>query len=186
MILWMNIPLEENDYDFMEGLYRRYGAMMRYAARRMGASDQDAEDALHDTFLRLCHHIPALRQMQDNKLASYIVISICNRVRDQQRIRGAARFAGEEALDALPDRADPVDDQAIRHLTVEEMMRQLERLPPKLRDILRLHDLVGWKDREIAQLMGLSPASVRVYLGQARKQLGLQLREELGEDEEDA
>ena len=49
----------------------------------------------------------------------------------------------------------------------------------------RLHDLVGWKDWEIGVLMGLSPASVRVYLRKARKQLGLSMMKDMKEERED-
>ena len=39
MILFMGIPLEENDHDFMEALYLRYIALMRYAATRLWRDD---------------------------------------------------------------------------------------------------------------------------------------------------
>ena len=78
-----------------------------------------------------------------------------------------------------------MEEQAIERMTVAAMMEAIERMPEKLREIIRLHDLVGWKDWEIGVLMGLSPASVRVYLRKARKQLGLSMMKDMKEERED-
>ena len=185
MILFMGIPLEENDHDFMEALYLRYIALMRYAANRHEVSRQDAEDAIHDTVLSLCRHIPKLRGMSDNKLASYIVISVGNSVKGLLRKRHHERYAGDVEILSIADEGPEVEEQAIERMTVAAMMEAIQRMPEKLREIIRLHDLVGWKDWEIGELMGLSPASVRVYLRKARKQLGLSMMKDMKEERED-
>jgi RNA polymerase sigma-70 factor (ECF subfamily) len=44
------------------------------------------------------------------------------------------------------------------------------------REVVLLHDLEGWKHREIANLLGMPPGTVRSHLHYARKKL----REALG------
>ena len=185
MILFMGIPLEENDHDFMEALYLRYIALMRYTANKYGVGRQDTEDAIHDTIMKLCRHIPKLRGMSDNNLASYIVISVGNSVKDLLRKRHPEHYAEESEVVSIEDEGMTVEEQAIERMTVAAMMEAIERMPEKLREIIRLHDLVGWKDWEIGVLMGLSPASVRVYLRKARKQLGLSMMKDMKEERED-
>ena len=185
MILFMGIPLEQNDHDFMEALYLRYIALMRYAAMKYDISRQDAEDAIHDTMMKLCRHIPKLRGMNDNRLATYIVISVGNSVKDLLRKRHPEHYAEEAEVASIADEGPAVEEQAIERMTVAAMMEAIQKMPDKLREIIRLHDLVGWKDWEIGELMGLSPASVRVYLRKARKQLGLSMMKDMKEERED-
>ncbi|MED5564158.1 MAG: sigma-70 region 4 domain-containing protein, partial [Gemmatimonadota bacterium] len=47
----------------------------------------------------------------------------------------------------------------------------LQRLPEVQREIVLLHDLEGWKHREIAECLGIPSGTVRSHLHFARKSL---------------
>ena len=59
-----------------------------------------------------------------------------------------------------------------------ELLMVLEALPARQRATLILHYYEGYKTREIAKILGSSPATVRVHLSQGRKRLQAMLEDE--------
>lgn len=58
------------------------------------------------------------------------------------------------------------------------MEEALAQLPEVQRQVVLLHDLEGWKHREIGELLGMPAGTVRYTLHQARRAM----RELLGAD----
>ena len=54
---------------------------------------------------------------------------------------------------------------------MEDSQEALEDLTPVQREVVLLHDLEGWKHREIAEQLGLPSGTVRSHLHFARKAL---------------
>jgi RNA polymerase sigma-70 factor (ECF subfamily) len=52
-------------------------------------------------------------------------------------------------------------------------------LPDRQREVLLLHDLEGWRHREIGEVLGMKEGTVRYTLFQARRAV----REQLGYEE---
>ena len=72
-----------------------------------------------------------------------------------------------EQIDRLADDPEP---------TVRaELMERLDTLPEVQRQIVLLHDLEGWRHREIAELLALPEGTVRAHLSYARHKLRAQL-----------
>jgi len=100
-------------------------------------------------------------------------------LRDPQRWvwRAAFRIAAGELKDRRGFRA-PIADQSYE---MEEppatLVAGLARLSPNQRAALVLHYYAGYPTKEIAGIIGTSPATVRVHLSQGRKRLGRILEE---------
>ena len=75
-----------------------------------------------------------------------------------------------EAREALPTTTDP--DLGL------DMERHLRELRPRDRALLWLAYVEGYSHREIADILGLGEASIRVLLSRARGRLADQLRRE--------
>ncbi len=174
VILLLDIPMEPNDQAYIEQLYAKYGKIMFYAALgKLNQNHQDAEDAVHDGVLKLCRHVATLKTLKSNKLKRYIVYTAENAAKDLIRARRYDSNAGEAPLPYLPDQRPSVEEQAMSNINLEKLTDRIAGLPDKHREILYLHDIVGWKVPDIAKKMGLAPATIRVYLGEARRMAGL-------------
>jgi len=63
---------------------------------------------------------------------------------------------------------------AAEHAELQERLEAaLRRLPEVQREIVLLHDLEGWRHREIAEHLGIPSGTVRSHLHFARKSLRL-------------
>jgi len=147
-----------------EALVGRLGPGLVRRARRL-VGPNDADDVVQETLTRV---YVALRE---------------GRYRPQGKLSGwAARIATRVALDVLRTRdrrrareravgSDPRTAPAAGGLTVDQVRRALETLPPKQRVALILKEIEGMTTREIAEAMDCSPGAVEQRLLRARRTL---------------
>ena len=184
LIFLLDIPMDAGERAFIEELYGQYGGLMTGVAMKLlYRHEQDSQDAVQNALVKLCRVVSTLQRLEGNKLERYIVHTVRNAAVDLIRSRHPERNAGEGELPFLLDPQPSVEDEVMSALNLERLSRDISRLGEKHRDILYLHDVIGWKDREIAAYMHLAPSSVRVYLKQARGALGLRKGRGLYEDD---
>jgi RNA polymerase sigma-70 factor (ECF subfamily) len=151
---------EDRDY---ETLYRESApALWRALYGFTGGRRQIAEDALAEAFARAIERDRGIRQP-----LPYLY-------------RTAFRLASAELQRERRRGGDPTDLVAIEVPDLVDLIRALETLPTNQRAAVILHDEEGYSAREVAQLLGISPATVRVHLHRGRKRL----RESLGSEED--
>jgi RNA polymerase sigma factor (sigma-70 family) len=137
----------------LERLYREDGARLWRALVAFSGDREVASDAVAEAFAQ--------------------AIGRESHLRDPQRWvwRAAFRIAAGELKDRRGFRA-PIADQSYE---MEEppatLVAGLARLSPKQRAALVLHYYAGYPTKEIAGIIGSSPATVRVHLSQGRKRL---------------
>ena len=138
---------------------RLWAYLLRVSGRRYLADDLFQES--------YCRFLAAkLPEMDAEESRSYLFRIATNLLRDQWRQRelpGASTRDGQSCVDDLETRTD--------------VRRAFERLKPRERQLLWLAHVEGFDHREIACLMGLQVASIRVLLFRARRQLAEGLRE---------
>jgi RNA polymerase sigma-70 factor (ECF subfamily) len=89
-------------------------------------------------------------------------------------------------LDILPDPSSEVEgpipklpDQLLDDSEMGQCVREfVDSLPPEHRAVIVLHDLEGFKNPEIAEILGYSLAATKIRVHRARQRL----REVLGEN----
>ena len=129
----------------------------------------DAEDAVQEAFM------VALARLDDcrtpDRFAGWLLTIVRNRARNLVR-REVLRDT-----DDLPETAASrgrTPEKAAEHAELQERLEAaLRRLPEVQREIVLLHDLEGWRHREIAEHLGIPSGTVRSHLHFARKSLRL-------------
>ena len=137
-------------------------------ARRLSGSGEEAKDLVQETFLRVADRpggIPADVESEEAWLVRVLVNVARNEWRKQKGRRLLeARHLREVTIarPTLPEAA------AIARHTIWHAM---QALPPRRRAALILHELEGATVPRIAQLLGVSPITVRWHLAQGRRDL---------------
>lgn len=150
----------------MDGLKRLRQLLIRRLIRR-GTLPQDAEDAIHDAFVRLC--LAQQKQVIRNPAAFLTDVVMKVRV---ERWRSAQRyqklFVDEpaEALD-LVDIAPRPDEYLQADQRLERMWRRLGQLSPRTREIFLLHRLQGLSYAQIAATIGISVSAIEKHIARA-------------------
>ena len=76
---------------------------------------------------------------------------------------------------AMPEDASAEDREEMKD-TLRHLMQEMEKLPEKQRDVLRMKTIEGLEYEEISRRTGISQVYVRVLIAKARKTLKSKLR----------
>lgn len=127
----------------------------------------DAEDVCQDAFIRALEKIDECRD--PDRFVGWLLRIVRNRAHNYRSYEQVRKAEGLDRPD-LASRADPGRD-----LETSELGRRLAGAVATLQDVPRqvvlLHDMEGWKHREIAESLDISEGMSRQHLFLARKKL---------------
>ena len=164
----------EGDVFAFESLYRLHHRYVEMLARRIIVDPHRAEDIAQEAFLRLVRQLLAhdgeIRvRAWLHRTTTNLAIDEHRRLRTMQHYQEQAspieelQQALERYHEGHPERA--AERREIRLLIV----RVIEHLPPRYRQILALRELEGMDYPHIAERMGLSISAVESLLFRARR-----------------
>ncbi len=148
-------------------LVTRYMRPGYLVALSVTGNPEDAEDVSQEAFL------VALKRLEDcrdpEKFGGWFLTIVRNRARNLLRREKLRR--GEELSPEISPGSGGPDEDLKRWEIRERLEKGLEGLSEIRREVLLLHDLEGWKHREIAEKLGIPDGTVRSHLHFARKHL---------------
>ncbi len=156
------------DVDAFEELYRGHVGRIYAVSLRMVADPALAEELTQEAFVRAWRKLASFRGTA--AFSTWLHRLAVNVVLDALRARRRWRERFTEEQPAQPPVA-PARDPA-GSLDLE---RGIALLPPRARAVFVLHDIEGYKHREVARLLDLSVGACKAHLHRARRRL----REEL-------
>ena len=162
----------QGDGTAFEALVEQHqSALLRYALRLSG-SEEDARDAVQETFLKLVRHGPELTAGESWVAWLYRVCrNLCaDRARKEARMQ--VRHMKVAVPDLSPREALPLE-QAETSATVDHLLSQL---PDQDREVLLLKVHQGRSYREIAQITGLSLHKVSVSIHRGLRRMAADLK----------
>ncbi len=154
---------QDGDPAAFERLYRAHYRHIFALCLRMTADERQAEEATQEAFVRAWRHLSSFRQ--DSRFGTWVHRIAVNVVLKGRRDRGR-RSAREESHGDL-SRFTAAVRRAMPETRVA-LERGIAGLPPGAREVLVLHDIEGYKYREIAELIGVAEGTVKSQLHRAR------------------
>ena len=170
--------LRAGDDAAYEALVRTHAGRLLAVARRFLGNEEDARDAVQETFLS------AFRAIGDfsggSRISTWLHRIVVNAALMKLRRR---RRKPEESIETLLPRwledghpAQPATEWSAERLLERQEARKLvqtaiERLPESYREILLLRDIEELDTQETAALLGISSNAVKTRLHRARQAL---------------
>lgn len=145
-----------------EQIYLKYRGLMYHVANGILHDRQDAEDAIHNAFLRIIKKFSKFQNTPAKDLVPQIVV-----------------IARNEAISLLRKKKDvvPLEDWEGFAETAEEvsdyhaLVDTFTHLPQTYRAVMEMKLLLGYSDGEIAAKLGLSKTAVSVRISRGRQLL---------------
>lgn len=168
------IPLRARDGDveaFAELVEFFHMRCLRYARYMLG-EEEDAEEAVQDTFVRVYDHLGQFRP--DARFEPWlfrILANRCRTVRERRRRRESLVTTGELPVVAAEAPADSQD-------LLEEVEAALEELPTEQREAFLLRHVEDLSYEDMAVITGVRLSALRMRVKRACDTLRTRLQEE--------
>jgi len=147
-----------------ERLYRFHYRRVYALALRMTTRVSLAEEVCQQSFVVAWQSLGSFRG--DSSFATWlqgIAIRIVLRDQRSERRRGARQRAAFEASAYEEAVTTSMPEARI------DLERAIAALPPRARAVLLLHDLMGWRHRDVARQMDIAVGTVKAQLHRARQ-----------------
>ncbi|HLZ77234.1 RNA polymerase sigma factor [Phenylobacterium sp.] len=150
---------------FLERLSAHYRQpLIAYFQRRVGSRDE-AEDLTQEVFLRLVRRLDV--ETIDNPEA-FVFRTAINLLRDRSRRGKTSTSHLAELTQHQPALEDISPERVLdSRQSLETVLRALDELDERTRDVFILHRLEGMKHAELAALYGVSVSSIEKYIMKA-------------------
>lgn len=150
----------------VERLVEQYSGLLYRHSYAMVHNEEDARDVVQETYLRYMRTAPRLKDEEHEKAwLLTVAMNLCRNHLRQQKAHAALPL--EEAADPVA----PAEDTPL--------LDRLMTLPDKVRVVLLLHYVEGYKVREIAARLHLNQSTVKMRLQKGRQLLRDYIKEEL-------
>ncbi len=147
-----------------ERLYRAHLARVNSLARRILGFD-DADEATQDVFVRAWEKLGTFRgEAAFGTWLHRLAINVLLASRTS-RSKREGRFVGDEGME---HRAKGASGSPELRMDFEGALR---KLPDGAREVFVLHDVEGFKHREIAEMLGVTAGTSKAQLHRARMSL---------------
>lgn len=148
-------------------LVKRYMRPGYLVALSVTGNAEDAEDVAQEAFLVALERLEDCRDRE--RFGGWFLTIVRNRARNLLRRERLRR--GEGLSPEIVSGTGGPDVDLKRLELREQLERGMEGLSEVRREVLLLHDLEGWKHREIAERLGMPDGTVRSHLHFARRHL---------------
>jgi RNA polymerase sigma-70 factor, ECF subfamily len=148
-------------------LVRRYKRPAYAIALSVTGRHEDAEDAAQESFVTALDRLEECRDPA--RFSGWFLTIVRNRSRNLLRRERLRR--GEPIPFTLASREPGPERRREQAALRERLLQAAGELSRVQREVLLLHDLEGWKHREIAERLGMPSGTVRSHLHYARKRL---------------
>ena len=169
---------EEKDKTQFAQIYEKYHRLMLWRAWQILKDQRDAEDVVHNAFLKIIRVLERIDPGNEYKTKSFLLIIVehtaLDLVRKKRREYGISLDELEEwRIPADPD-AEVRFEQCIEENRVIEIIKNM---PEQYRGIFLLKYSQEFENREIATLLGISEALVRKRISRGKALLEKNLKE---------
>jgi len=151
------------DVAAFERLYRRHVARVHSLVSRM-LEPELADEVTQDVFVRVWAKLGTFRG--DAAFSTWLHRVTVNLVLGQRKKLGIRRERYHPDAEAVLDRTSGAQPRAAIGAEFEAGMR---RLPERARQVFILHDVEGFKHREVAEMLGVTTGTTKAQLHRARK-----------------
>jgi RNA polymerase sigma-70 factor (ECF subfamily) len=148
---------------FQTKLYDQFAPKMLGVCMRYARSKEEAEEVLHEGFLRVFTYIKRFEGCGSFEGWIRKIMVNCALARYRNKIHLSPVVALSNSDTEVSGNPDAVSD-----LSAKELLALVQKLPAAYRLVFNLHVFEGYKHREIAEALGISEGTSKSNLSDAR------------------
>ena len=163
-------------------LYQAFAPRLMALCTRYASGREEAEDMLHDAFLRIFSRMDAFRWKGEGSLRVWLEQVTRSTAIDNLRKAGALSFVPLDRVVNEPMDEPSADD--VNALDRNDLLRLIGELPAGYRAVINLYCIDGLTHKEIARLLGIKERTSASQLTRAKALLASRIKERVLEMED--
>lgn len=182
LALYMSFIDDDAHRRLFEEIYISYRKQMFLVARSVLGNDSDAEDIVHDVFLKIAKkHMARISKIEkDTDLRNYLLKATKHTALDHLRKHRRERIAADEKFEADMDNITGVTDEAFvekicNNIEYERIVSAIASLKDIYIEVMYYHFVMDLSVPEVAKLMDCKVSTVKQRLVRGKKILCAQL-----------
>jgi RNA polymerase sigma-70 factor (ECF subfamily) len=156
---------KNGDLKHLEMLYKHYYGYAMGVGLRYSNNRDDALEVVNDAFIKAFGDMD--NYQADKPFKAWLRRIVVNTAIDKQR-REKKYLMDVDLDDAWHISQLP---SVIQQLSANDILKLMDGLPQAYRLVFNLYEIDGYDHNEIADMLGISASSSRVYLGRAKEKL---------------
>ena len=173
---YLSLVETEEERSLVEKLYTEYEQKMFRMAMSILHNKHSAEDAVHESFLKIIKSLDKLTFENDIKTEALMIITV-KRV-SLSILKKAQRISSIESIDENAE--DEGAGKAFRQIEENYVVEIINMLPDELREIITMRYILKIDVNTISKIIGLAPATIYVHLRKAKEIMRKILEDEYG------
>ena len=162
MLFYLSMIETKEDKGKFVLIYEKYRKLMFYIANQILKDPYLAEDAVHQTFIKIIENLDKIEAVDCHKTKSYVVTMVKNcAINYYNRRRSHIEIPFEELENIITDDIDYQED-------LDYLTKAITKLPVIYKAILTLKYVQEYSNAEIAKMLDISEATVRKRLERAK------------------
>lgn len=170
LALYMTFIDDEKNKPKFEIIYYTYREKMLLMADSVLHNRQDAEDAVHDTFIKIARNMKSIGEPESNKTLSYVLKATKNTA-----INLHNKNKSNDNRIYFDNIDDISDHEFLDKLDISEnynkVVQAILKLDDKYKDVMFYHFVQEMKVSEVADLLGRKKSTVKQQLVRGKKLL---------------
>lgn len=170
LVLYMSFIDDEDDRTKFEIIYNTYRKRMVLTAYSVLHNKDDAEDVVHDTFIKIARNMKSIDEPESDKTLSYVIKATKNNA-----INLLHKNERRNELIKFDDVENITDEHFFEKLSLvenyEEIVCAIRTLNDTYRDVMFYHFVKEMKIKDIADLLGKKNSTVQQQLIRGKKKL---------------
>ncbi len=170
LIHWIALAEKEA----LEALYSRYSSSVFSLAMYMLKQEALAEEVTQDIFLNIWLKASSYKSDRGEPRAWIMSVAhhkIVDVIRSRRRTLTITDPSLYETLDLIPSSETPVDEQVVRNLERERILKALSTLPEPQRKVIMLAYFGGYSQSEMAEMLQQPLGTVKTRVRLAMQKL---------------
>ena len=173
--IYLSVLDSDEDKSRFEVLYNLYRQSMYAIAYGILHNEFDAEDAVHESFLKIANHFEKIKEIKCPKTKAFIVIIVKNTSIDIYN-RNKKTAENTIFIDDMCNRV--IDEKAFEDIDYQLLLNKIDELPETFKDILYLRYVNGFFVEDTARLLNISVDAAYKRIQRAKIILSDKLKEE--------
>jgi len=161
------------DASAMDMLYNAFSGYLTAVCSRYIANEDDVKDVLQESFIIIFTKIPSFEYHGKGSLKAWMTKIVVNESLSLLRKDKASPLV--PALQEPPDMPD--EEPALEDLKEKDILEMIRKLPTGYRKVFNLYVIDGYSHQEIAQMLGIQPATSASQFHRARMMLASMIRQ---------